>query len=278
MFIFLGIDFIKVTWVDFLDIFLVSVLLFTVYNLLKGSVGLKILIGLIASYLFYLLVKAAQMDILTRIFGGFIEVGLILTIILFQREIKRFLLLISQGAGIQNIFWGRLFLRKTLPIRLNIEILIDSLEYLSKYSTGALLIIAHNNSLPNYVDTGERLDSLISKNLLLTIFFKNTALHDGAVIINNDRLLAAGCVLPISTSLELPTTCGLRHRAAASITELERDIIAIIVSEETGEVAISFHGDIHFQASLRLVSRTLYTFFNNTNRVSIMLNNMKQRI
>lgn len=276
MLLFLGIEFIDVTWLDFLDIFLVSILLFTVYNLLRGSIGLKILIGLIASYLFYLLVKAVQMDVLTKILEGFIEVGLILAIILFQQDIKKFLLLISRGAGIRSVFWGRLFLKKTAVARLNIEVLIQSLELLSKTSTGALLIITDNNSLPNYADTGEQLDSLLSKNLLSTIFFKNTALHDGAVIINNNRIVAAGCVLPISPLVELPTTCGLRHRAAATITEIEQDIIAIIVSEETGNVSISFRGNIYSQASLRLVSKTLYTFFNNVNRVGILLDNRKE--
>ncbi len=263
MLAFLGIDFISFTWIDFLDVILVSFLFFIVYNLVKKTIALKILIGLIMIYSFYLTVKAIQMDVLTGILAEFINVGLILAIILFQQEIKKFLILITQSPKIGENRLIKLFLKESPKQRTEFEIpiIIDTVQSLSTAYTGALLIIGKKNSLHTYVETGEYIDSRISKSLLLTIFFKNTPLHDGAVIVYRNKIIAAGCILPVSPLLELPVSCGLRHRAAASITEIEQDVIAIVVSEESGNIALSYQGNIYFKIELEQLKKVLTAFF-----------------
>ena len=221
---------------DFLDVILVTALLYQLYKLVKGTVAIKIFLGLAFTYLFWKLVGALQMDLLSEILGQFIGVGVLAIIIVFQQEIRKFLLMIGT-TGLQN--QGNFLKRLIKPekrIELNVRDLILACTSMAKTKTGALIIITRNTELGSYERTGELMNAKLSKGLLESIFFKNSPLHDGAVILSKNRITAASCVLPVSDLVSLPMHMGLRHRAAASLTEMT-DALAVTVSEETGKIA-----------------------------------------
>lgn len=234
---------------DFLDILLVTALLYQLYKLVKGTVAIKIFIGLTATYLFWKLVGAFQMELLSEILGQFIGVGVLAVIIVFQQEIRKFLLLIGNTSfsNRQDYFKGILGSRS--KIQLDIETLKLACENMSKTRTGALIIITRNTALGSIEATGELINAKVSSSLLESIFFKNSPLHDGGLIISQNKVVAARCVLPVSDSVSLPIHMGLRHRAAASLTEMT-DALAITVSEETGKISYFKQGRLNEYISL----------------------------
>lgn len=228
--------------VDIIDVILFAILLYEIYNLVKGTAAIRIFVGIIAVYLIWKIVKAFQMTLLTEILGQFISVGVIALIVVFQPEIRQFLLIIGKTRlirGRRQIFqlW-RLKIKN--PVNFHIEKIVKACQKMSDTRTGALIVIIRQNQLNVYVETGVPLNAGISEVLLETIFFKNSPLHDGAVIINGDNIIAARCILPVSNNVNIPPYCGLRHRAALGITE-KSDALAIIVSEQRG--ALSFCAD-----------------------------------
>lgn len=235
--------FIEVRIVDLIDIFLVATLLYTLYYLLRGTAAINIFLGIVSVFIIWKLVTALQMELLSEILGAFVSVGIIALIIIFQPEIRQFLL----ALGTPNFIRRHKNKLRFLGIRFDeteegdFSILIETCQSLSDKKTGALIIIRRKNNLFEYVQTGVKVDALISKNLIENIFFKNSPLHDGAMIIDNDRIVAAGCILPVSQKLDLPGRPGLRHRAGLGISELS-DAIAIIISEETGSISLSANG------------------------------------
>ena len=229
--------------VDAIDIILFAVLLFEIYNLVKGTAAIRIFVGIIAIYLIWKVVKAFQMTLLTEILGQFISVGVLALIVVFQPEIRQFLLLIGKTRIIKSrqrriLFWK---IRITNPVNFHIDKIVKACQKMADTKTGALIIITRQNELHNYIETGQRVDAKISEVLLETIFFKNSPLHDGAVIIKGDTICAARCILPVSSKTNIPTGYGLRHRSAIGITE-RSDAIAIIVSEERGQISFSIDG------------------------------------
>ncbi|MFA4851571.1 MAG: diadenylate cyclase CdaA [Bacteroidales bacterium] len=235
--------FITIRWLDVIDVLLVAILFYQLYSLIKGTGTINIFIGIIAIYLIWVLVKAFEMELLTEILGQFISVGMIALIIVFQQEIRQFLLLLGSPNFLKkgsksfiNIKWQLNQLEG-----LDIEPIVNACESMASSHTGALIVIAKKNELKPYVETGELLNASISKQLLENIFFKNSPLHDGAVIISGNRIKAARCVLHVSEKADFPSYVGLRHRAATGITE-ESDAIAIVVSEQRGEISISQNG------------------------------------
>jgi len=256
------IGFLEIHWVDFLDIILVSALLFNFYKLVRGTVALRVFIGFLVLYLLYLVVQATEMELLTAILGQFMGVGMIAVVVLFQQEIKRFLLLVSKTTEINDNFWN-FFIRwgkSKEDENWNFKPVLDSLSDLSRTCTGALMVISRKDDLQTYADTGDILDAALSKRLLLSVFFKNSPLHDGAALIHMGRLKAARCILPVSESERISAKLGLRHRAAIGVTEVT-DSLVIIVSEETGKISVAQSGQIHYGLTPAKVGEFLRQYF-----------------
>jgi uncharacterized protein (TIGR00159 family) len=249
--------FIEIKLLDIIDILLVAILLFELYNLLKGTVAINIFFGIVAFYLLWKIVTLLEMKLLGEIFGAFISVGFIALIVVFQPEIRNFLLMLGRPGFIRRkrnrfLFWRFDF--EDNP-DLNIDQIVHACQNLSETKTGALIIIANRSELEQYVDTGARLDAGISDVLIESIFFKNNPLHDGALIIRSNKIVAARCILPVSDSQNIPDHLGLRHRAALGISE-HSDAIAIIVSEENGDISLSVKGALRINikpAQLKLM-------------------------
>ncbi|MDB5258502.1 MAG: hypothetical protein JWM14_3197 [Chitinophagaceae bacterium] len=238
--------FLEVTWIDILDILLVSLLLYQVYRLLKGSVAIKIFLGVLLVYSVYLLVKVMGMHLLQRILGQFIGVGVIAAFILFQQEIRKFLMLIGKTTNFNSkTMLKEMFSKKEKETeeQFNINAIIESANILSSTKTGALVVFAKTSELKFYAESGDILDAELSKRLLIAIFQKYSPLHDGSVIIANNRIKAARCILPVSENEEIPAHLGLRHRAAIGITEVT-DSVVLVVSEETGNTSLAYNGKI----------------------------------
>lgn len=236
--------FITIRFLDIVDIFLVAFLLYQLYMLIRGTVAIRIFIGIISIYLFWLIVKAMHMELLGSILGQFIGVGVIAMLIVFQQEIRRFLLMLGNQNFINKNFPMLKFFQNNTTINKNlIEILVSTCDNLAKNYVGGLIVISEGSDLQTYASSGEILDANISERLITNIFFKNSPLHDGAIIIVNNRLVAAGCVLPVSDSMDLPKEFGLRHRAGIGMTE-KTDSTVIIISEERGNISVSKDGKI----------------------------------
>lgn len=235
--------FIQVRVFDIIDIFLVALLFYWFYRILKGTSAISIFLGIVAIFLIWQLVKALQMELLTTILGAFVSVGFIALIIIFQPEIRRFLFTI--GAQAQE---GKLTQRfKFLKMRSNASLDIGSITQacinMSEIKQGALILLTRNNNLDDIVSTGVMVNADISSPLIENIFFKNSPLHDGAMIISHNRITAARCILPVTQKTNIPGHYGLRHRAAIGVTEVN-DCIALVVSEETGNISMVTGGNI----------------------------------
>jgi len=239
-------------------------LLYQLYNLIKGTGTINIFIGIIAIYLLWYLVKAFEMELLSEILGQFISVGMIALIIVFQQEIRQFLKILGSqnffkkgSKSFFNIKWQMNQLEGT-----DIEPILSACESMAASKTGALIVIARKNELKPYIETGELINSNISKQLLETIFFKNSPLHDGAVIIIGNKIKAARCVLPVSEKIDIPSHVGLRHRAAIGITE-ESDALTIVVSEQRGEISVAESGNLMVNIKIQKLKEILVKEFQN---------------
>jgi len=225
---------------DLIDILLVAFLLYQLYRLIKGTVAINIFIGVAAIYLIWKLVEAMQMELLTEILGQFIGVGVIALVIVFQQEIRKFLLVL----GSTNFTRRRRFFRHLKWLRddekqeVEVEEIAKACVSLSESYMGAIIVIERKSGLGSFAETGTPINGFTSSRLLESIFNKNSPLHDGAVIISGEKLVAAGCILPVTDKTTIPSRFGLRHRAAIGIAE-KTDAIAIIVSEETGDISMA---------------------------------------
>lgn len=238
--------FIELRFLDVLDIALVAVLLYMVYTLLKGTVAINIFAGIAAIYFIWRLVVALQMEMLSQILGAFIGVGFIALIIVFQPELRQFLLVFGTPKVLEILPDRLKFLFQnfqTEQANLDTDKIIQAFHRMSEDKTGALIVIANKHELNDIIETGELLQAHISDSLIENIFFKNSPLHDGAMIINNNKIQAAGCILPVSKNRNIDVSMGLRHRAAIGITE-GTDAVSILVSEETGHIAYCKNGII----------------------------------
>ncbi len=237
--------FIPFRWIDAIDILLVALLLYEFYNLVKGTGAINIFLGIVAVIVLWKIVNALEMVLLSAILGAFISVGFIALIVVFQPEIRKFLLLVGNPGFIQDrrrrfLFWR---LPSVNDEKLDIDAIVTACQRMSQSNTGALIVLARTSELEDYINTGVILDARITPQLLETLFFKNSPLHDGAVIIANDRIRAAACILPVSADTRIPVELGLRHRAGLGISE-KTDALALVVSEETGEISIMKNGVI----------------------------------
>ncbi|QOI96272.1 MAG: TIGR00159 family protein [Flammeovirgaceae bacterium] len=258
------IGFLDVTWVDFIDIALVSVLLYQVYKLIRGSIAVNIFLGILALYLIYLIVRAAQMELLATILGQFMGVGVLAMIILFQPEIRKFLLVIGRSTEFRdNIFKNLANWRTDYHDDFDVREVIEAVKTLKGTRTGALIVFSRDTELKFYAETGEPLDAEVTKPLLLSIFNKNSPLHDGAVIIYKGRIKAARCVLPVSENDNLPPHFGMRHRSAIGMSE-STDTLVMAISEETGRLILARNGKFLRGLKLRQVEQKILEFLHAT--------------
>ena len=258
------IGFLEVSWVDFIDIGLVAILLYQVYKLIRGSIAVNIFLGILALYLIYLIVRAAQMELLTTILGQFMGVGVLATIILFQQEIRKFLLVIGRSTEVNRESLIKSFTnwRSQHEDDFDIQEIIEACKSLKATRTGALIVFSRDSELKFYVETGDPLNAVISKRLLLSIFNKNSPLHDGAVIINKGKIKAARCVLPVSENDHLPPQFGLRHRSAIGMSE-STDTLVLAISEETGRLILARNGSYVKGLKLKQVEQKVLEYLHD---------------
>ena len=235
--------FIQIRIIDVIDVMLVALLLFGLYRLLKGTAAISIFVGIVAIFLIWQLVNALQMELLSTILGAFVSVGFIALIIIFQPEIRRFLFTIGAKTRTGEDKAFRIFRRRTRHIALDTDTICQACKSMSDIKQGALIVLTRQNTLADIVMTGVTIDAEISKPLIENIFFKNSPLHDGAMIITNNKIAAARCILPVTNNTDLPGHYGLRHRAAIGVSE-NNDCIVLVVSEETGAISLVKAGAI----------------------------------
>ena len=242
---------------DAIDIVLVALILYYLYKLMKESRSLNIFIGVMVFVLVWLFVsQVLEMRLLGAILDKLVGVGAIALIVLFQEEIRRFLYSLGAHQRIKQLssFLGSRRNEKNLEAtrRLIMPIVMACMN-MSKGKVGALIVIERGAPLDDIVDTGDLINANINQRLIENIFFKNSPLHDGAMIIAHKRIKAAGCILPVSHNLDIPKELGLRHRAAMGIS----DAIAIVVSEETGRISVAMKGQFHLRLSAEELERIL---------------------
>ena len=237
---------------DIIDIVLVALMLFYIYRLMKESRSLNVFMGILMFIVFWLVVsQVLEMKLLGSILDKLVSVGVIGLIILFQEDIRKFLYNLGAHQRMQAL--RRLFSNNDKglneeQIKQTIMPIVMSCMSMSKKKVGALIVIQRATPLDDIVATGERIDAAISQQLIENIFFKNSPLHDGAMVIARQRIRAAGCILPVSHNLDIPKELGLRHRAALGITH-ESDCIAIVVSEETGGISVAIRSEFQLRLS-----------------------------
>ena len=244
--------FITIRVMDVVDILLVAFLMYQIYRIIKGTVAFSIFIGFFLVYVFWLLVKAMNMELLGTLMGQFIGIGVLAMVVVFQPEIRRFLLLIGTNYQLSHSFGLEKLFNLQKPKQATdqqIKEIIRACDNLARSQTGALIVIAHKNDLKEIIRSGEKINARISSFLLETIFFKNTPLHDGAAVVVGTRIAAARCILPITERHDLNPGLGLRHRAAIGVSEAS-DALAIVVSEESGSISLAIAGELMHKISL----------------------------
>lgn len=234
--------FVPFTFIDFIDIILVAAIMFWIYRATRGTNAPYIISGIIMIYLMWVVVRTLNMELLSNILGQFASVGVIALIIVFQPEIRRFLQMIGMRQKRFN-FIARIFNRNDNTSVTIIAPIVQACREMSAHKTGALIVIGRQSDLRLITEGGIAIDAKISTPLLENIFFKNAPLHDGAVVIEGDRIVAAKCILPVTQS-DVPKSYGTRHRAAIGMSEIS-DAIILVVSEETGGISIAHGGTIH---------------------------------
>ncbi len=237
------INFLNISFLDILDIVLVAVLLFYIFRLVRGTAAINIFIGIAIIYLIWKLTQALEMELLSDILGKFLGGGFIALIIVFQQEIRKFLLMVGSTNIASKRGWLKHFrLFKTeLAANSHIDEIVSFCYEMSKIKTGILIVLKRNNSLEFVKMTGDEMQIQVNKPILKSIFYKNSPLHDGAVIIENNVITATRVILPIDNTLEIPSHFGLRHRAGLSITT-RTDALSLIVSEESGQISYINNG------------------------------------
>ena len=250
---------------DIIDILIVATILYYVYKIMKESGTLSIFLGVLAFILIWVVASVfLQMEMTGRILDKFMNIGLLILVIIFQEQIKRFL--VDIGSHKRWRFIHQLFRRKKDKAEIVqkpwVQAIVYACKNMSKSKTGALIIIKQSVPLDTYEHSGDIIDAEINQRLIENIFFKNSPLHDGALIIANDRIVAAGCILPVSHDEDVPKQLGLRHRAALGMSQAT-DAIAIIVSEETGNISMAYKGKLSLRLSTADLEARLTEFTQN---------------
>ncbi|MBE6262675.1 MAG: TIGR00159 family protein [Prevotella sp.] len=236
---------------DFIDIFLVALMLYYIYRLMKESRSLNVFMGILMFVLVWLFVsQVLEMRLLGSILDKLVSVGVIGLIILFQEEIRKFLYQLGAHQRFRRL--SRIFSsgkrNSEEEDKETIMPIVMACMSMAKGRVGALIVIERGAPLDDIVDTGDTIDAFINQRLIENIFFKNSPLHDGAMVISKKRIKAAGCILPVSHNLDIPKELGLRHRAAMGISQ-DSDAIAVVVSEETGRISVAIKGEFRLRLS-----------------------------
>lgn len=248
------------TLADVLDIILVAVIIYLVFRWIRGSSAMSIFIAIFSLYVIRVIVSALNMKMMNALMETVLDVGVLALIVIFQPEIRRFLISLGnryRSASKRDSVFARLFGRAADRMdSATVTEIVEACRRMSESKTGALIVFPGRNSLEDIVATGDRIDGQVSRRLILNLFFKNSPLHDGAVIIDGNRIIAARCTLPITEKTDLPASYGMRHKAAVGISE-SSDAAVVVVSEETGTVSY--------------VSGGAVTTINNLNELKLIL-------
>ena len=256
----LDLSFLDITIWDVLDILIVGFLLFQVYKLLRGTAAIYILVGVVMLYVVWWLVRSLNMDLLSAILTQFVSVGVLLLAIIFQPELRKFLIYLGESA-VKNKRFKQI--QELLPMIHGVELttshvtdeIVRALQHMRGRREGALIVISNGDLPENSYHSGVEIDARVNAEVLESIFWKNSALHDGATFIENNRISRARCVLPLSQRKNLPGSIGLRHRAGIGISEMTR-VLVIVLSEETGALSLIMNGEIERNVKLKdLASR-----------------------
>ena len=234
---------------DIVDILIVALLLFYLYRLMRKSGTLSLFYGVLAFIIVWVVAyEIFDLRLTGTIVDKFMSIGLIILVILFQDQIKRFLIDIGGPSRWKHL--RRLFKHDETDDKLHAQVMavVYACMSMSKSKTGALIVFQRKMPLTNYERTGDIIDADINVRLIENIFFKNSPLHDGAMVIRKKRICAAGCILPVAHDLNIPKELGLRHRAALGISQ-ESDAIAIICSEESGRISVAMKGEFQLRLS-----------------------------
>ena len=243
---------------DLIDVLLVGLMLFYLYKFMKESGSLNLFIGILIIVIIWVLVSQIfQMRLLGGILDTLINVGVLALIVLFQDEIRHFLRDVGSQRRVRRIL--DLFAKKDKTPTDHTEMMpiVMACTNMAKRKEGALIVIEQSDKLGEVIKTGETINADINQLLIENIFFKNSPLHDGAMIISQKRVVAAGCLLPVSHNMDIPKSMGLRHRAALGISQ-ETDALAIVVSEETGGITVAHHGSLHRWLSAEQLEKLLF--------------------
>lgn len=240
-------DFIKSTILPIIDLILVVVMLYYAYKLVRGTAAIIVFRGFVIIYFIWWITDLLNMNILSSILGGFIGVGVFAVIIVFQQEIRKFLLLLGSSSFANNkTFWRRfnLFFKiKNEQTKLKIDDFIEACKKLKKNKTGAIFVFERNNNLDFIKEDGDMINAELSLPIIESIFYKNSPLHDGAVIVVGNMIVASRVTLPISKNRKINKSLGLRHKAGIGVTE-ETDAVSIVISEEKGTISYIKSGKI----------------------------------
>ncbi len=242
---------------DVIDIVLVALLLYYIYRLMKESSSANIFSGILVFVLVWILVSQVfEMRLMGSILDKLVNMGALALIILFQEEIRHFFSTIGSRRSTNLILRLVTGKKRETARREDIMPIVMACMSMSKQKIGALIVIERNLPLNDIIRSGELIDANINQRLIENIFFKNSPLHDGAMVISKKRIKAAGCILPVSHSMDIPKELGLRHRAAKGISQ-ETDALAVIVSEETGNISVAYRDVFHLRLSAEELERFL---------------------
>ena len=230
-------EFLDLRIIDIVDIVLVALLLYYVYKLVKGTVAINIFVGIVIIYGIWRLTEILEMELLSKILGGFLGVGMFALIVVFQQEIRRFLLMLgSTNFNARRQFFNKFKLSDESSVSENVNAIVSACKNMGASKTGALIVLKRNNSLDFVKNTGDEMKMAVNQPIIESIFFKNSPLHDGAMIIEESIITATRVILPVSNDRKIPLRFGLRHRAALGITE-KTDAVCLVVSEENGQIS-----------------------------------------
>ena len=247
---------------DILDILIVAVLLYYIYKLMKESGTLNIFYGVMAFIVVWVVASEIfGMRLIGSILDKFMSIGLLILVILFQDQIKRFLVELGshkRWGFLRNVFNHHRQQMDEEKLRAWVMPIVYACMSMSKSKTGALIVIEQSVPLDAYAKTGDIIDANVNTRLIENIFFKNSPLHDGALIVAGNRLSSAGCILPVSHDSDIPRSLGLRHRSALGIAQAT-DALAIVVSEETGNISVAQRGTLNVKLTSAELERRLST-------------------
>ena len=229
--------FLSLSAMDILDILMVAAILFVLFRWIRGSSAMNIFIAIVILLIVRVIVGSLNMKLMTSLMDTLFDVGLLALIIIFQPEIRHFLMRLGGSSSWWRKVIGRLVdSRGSNVAERAVEEIVEACRVMGEQKTGALIVIPGQDPLEYIIETGDRVDAMVSRRLILNLFFKNSPLHDGAMIVRGDRIVAARCTLPITSRTDIPASFGMRHKAAIGVSE-ESDATVVVVSEETGRIS-----------------------------------------